>query len=783
MKTLHKLISIFIMIYLLSSGVVYSQKLTQTLRGSIIDEDSKSPLVGASIMLSFNDQTKGTTTGNNGEFRFENVPVGRVDLQVRYMGYEEKTIPNVTVNMGKEVILRIEMKESLVKIDEVVITAQKKKGEVKNEMAIISSRAITVEETKRFAGSLQDPSRMVSAYAGVTSDPSGNNDIIVRGNSPKGILWRLEGVEIPNPNHFANEGSTGGPINALNSELLSNSDFYTGAFAPEYGDALSGVFDMRLRQGNNEKREYSVGVGVLGTDITVEGPFQKDYTGSYLANYRYSSLSMLSQAGLVDFDGIPKYQDGAFKVVLPTKKMGSLSVFGLGGISHIYQSDKDDNGRIVDKVDYGAQLGVLGLNHTLPLNQNSFIRLTVSFSNNGSKYNEDKADSSDNFYFSGKGNWQKSSIRTALLFSSKINARNRLMTGINYTRHFYNMHENYLDEDLNRWVDGINMKAEAGLLQSFVSWKYRMSNDITVVGGLHSLYFSLNKDLLIEPRIALNWQLSPKQAINIGYGLHSKTESIITYYTKVNLPDNQSLMPNTGLGLAKAQHFIVGYEYRITPNLNSKVDVYYQKLFNIPVENVDTSNFSMLNSDEGDVNKSLINAGSGYNYGLEYTLEKFFDRDYYFLITASLYDSKYNSKEGVVRNTKYNGNYAFNFLIGKEFKVGKTKVNTIGINTKFFYNGGRRYVPVNLEASRVKKETVYDTSHAWENKLDNIMQINFSFSYRINRPRTSHELVLDINNLTNAQARTGEYYNKYSDKIGYNHQLGMIPNIMYRIHF
>ena len=304
-----------------------------------------------------------------------------------------------------------------------------------------------------------------------------------------------------------------------------------------------------------------------------------------------------------------------------------------------------------------------------------------------------------------------------------------------------------------------------------------------MVGGLHGTYFSLYKHFLLEPRFAINWQLSPQHAINFGYGLHSKTESIITYFTRINLPDGEVFTPNTGLGLAKAQHFVVGYEYRISENLNSKLDVYYQDLYNVPVENIDTSNFSMLNSDEGYINKALVNSGTGKNYGIEYTLEKYFSRDFYFLVTGSLYDSKYKARDGVTHNTKYNGNYAFNFLIGKEFKVGRSKVNTMGVNGKFFYSGGRRYIPVMLEESRAKGETVYDYSQAWKNRLDDIMQINFSFSYRINRPKTSHELILDIINVANAQARTWEYYNEYTHSIAYDHQINMIPNIMYRIHF
>ena len=764
--------------------IIFSQDISQTVRGIIKDEDGKSPLIGATVLIAGTNPVKGTITDAEGIFRFDNVPVGRIDLEIRYIGYEDKYVPNILINSGKEVVLNLEMRESVLKMDEVVVTARQHKGDVLNEMAMISSRTFSVEETNRYAGSFQDPSRMVSAYAGVSSDPNGNNDIIVRGNSPKGILWRMDGIEIPNPNHFADEGATGGPINALNSELLSNSDFYTGAFAPEYGDVFSGVFDIHMRSGNNEKREYSVGVGVLGTDITLEGPFSKNYGGSYLVNYRYSSLAMLDDAGIVDFDGVPKYQDAAFKLMLPTKTIGTFSLFGLGGKSHILESDEDEDGRLVGQADYGARLGVIGLNHTLPFNQNNFMKISLSIAGNGSAYTYDEADSLNVMHFDSEGHWEKSSVRTGIMFSSKINPRNRFMTGINLTRHFYDLYEYYFDEDLNRWVHGINMDRNADIYQGYISWKYRMTDELTFVSGFHGIYFSLNGDYNIEPRFGLKWKASPKQTVSLGYGMHSKAESIVTYYTIVNNTEGSSVTPNKKLGLAKAQHFVLGYEYRITKNLNSKIELYYQDLFNVPVEDIDTSYFTTLNSDEGYISKALINKGRGYNYGIEFTLERYFANQYYFLFTSSVYDSKYRALDDVLRNTKYNGNYAFNFLAGKEFNLGNGKSKKVlGLNFKVFYNGGRRYIPVNLEESRIKGETVYDYSKAWNDRIDDIFQMNFSISYRINRPKAGHELILDISNLTCAQGKTWEYYNKYTRELDYDHQLFMIPNIMYRVHF
>lgn len=772
-----------VFVYIICSNYAAGQ-ITQTIRGTILDEDGKFPLIGANVYIAGSDPVIGTTTDLNGTFRIEKIPVGRVDIAITYLGYEEKVIPNILISSGKEVILDLEMRESLLKMEEVVISATKNKGEVLNEMAMISSRSFSVEETKRYAGALQDPSRMVSAFAGVSSDPEGNNDIVVRGNSPKGILWRVEGIEIPNPNHFSDEGATGGPINALNSELLANSDFYTGAFAPEYGDVLSGVFDIHLRSGNNEKREYSIGVGVLGTDLTLEGPFSKKYRGSYLLNYRYSSLALLSEAGIVDFDGIPKYQDMTFKFSLPTKHTGTFSIFGIGGISHILANEQNDTGKVTEKDDYGSKMGVVGINHIYSFTQNTFIKTTLAISGNGSNYSYEKPDSLDNFIFQGEGHWEKSSLRSAFMFSSKINAKNRLVTGIKYANHYYDLYEYYYDDDLKKWAYGTNMKKEGSIWNSYISWKSRITEDITLLAGIHGIYYSLNRNYNIEPRIGMQWQINGKQAVNFGYGLHSKSESIVTYYTMINTDEGEAITPNRNLELSKARHYVLGYEYRFSKNLLSKFELYYQDLYNIPVENLDTSYFTMLNSDEGYINKVLVNEGTGQNYGIEFTLEHFFSKGFYFLLTSSLYESKYKSKEGITRNTKYNGNYSVNFLAGKEFNLSKkTNKKVLGINTKLFINGGRRYIPVDVELSRSEGQTRYDFSKAWNERLDHMMQVNLAITYRIDRPKASHEFIIDVINLTNAKGRVWEYYDETSGNVEYDRQLNMIPNIMYRINF
>lgn len=774
---------ILIIAILALSIQVCANNYTQTVRGQVVDRDTKTPLFGVNILIVGSNPPQGASTNIDGYFKIENVNVGRISLRLSSLGYETQTIPNVTVGSGKEVFLNLDMQESLINLSEVVISGETEKGEVNNEMSLISARQVTVEETQRFAGSLDDPSRMVSAFAGVTSDPMGNNDIIVRGNSPKGILWKLEGIDIPNPNHFSEESTTGGPINALSSNMLANSDFFTGAFAPEYGNAISGIFDVKMRTGNNEQSEYTIGVGVLGLDLAAEGPFKKGYNGSYLFNYRYSSLSLLDNLGVVDFGGVPRYQDLSFKVNLPTKNAGNFSLFGLGGLSGINDELENNEGIIREKSDFTAHMGTVGLNHFYHFSPNTFIKSSISYSSNGTEYKEQELIDS-NLEPNANGSWNKNTIRGAVNFSHKFNAKHRLMTGASYDHYLYDMTMNYYDDDDAIWKNSIRLDKDAGLLQSYATWKYRITPELTMVSGLHYTQFMLNNALALEPRLALNWQVVPNQIISVGYGQHSMVESIITYYGTVYDENNNPSQPNVNLDLTKSDHYVVGYEYRISKKLNAKVELYYQNLHSVPIENLDTSYYSLINESHGFIDKELVSKGTGYNYGLEFTLERYFYDSYYFMFTGSIFDSKYKAKDGEWRNTRYNGSYATNFLIGKEFTIGKPeKGNKLNVNTKLLFNGGNRYIPLDLDQSRKEGNSVYNTNKAFEDRLDNVFQMNLTVSYSINRPKVRHEIYLDIYNVTNNQANIHEYYDEYKDQKSYYTQLNMIPNIMYKIHF
>ncbi|QDK81103.1 TonB-dependent receptor [Spirosoma sp. KCTC 42546] len=809
------LLLVFLFFLLFSPMLGQAQALSQTVRGTLTDSDSQLPLIGATLLIVGSKPLVGITTDQNGQFKLSNIPTGRISLQLSYLGYEPKIIPDIVVNSGKEVVLNLTMQESTLKLAEVVVKASLEKGQAQNEMALISARSISPEETNRYAGGFNDPSLIVSNFAGVANNPNGNNDIIVRGNSPKYVQWRLEGIQITNPNHFADQGAIGGGLSTLNNNILATSDFYTGAFAPEYGDVLSGVYDVKLRAGNNEKTEAVLGVGILGTDLTVEGPFKKGYGGSYLVNYRYSTISLLTDLGLTGVKGSPKFQDAAFKVLLPTKKAGAFSLFGLGGSSSAFlkevtpeiaetPGDRSMLAGIREDLEKGSNLLNLGLTHTLPLGAKSYIHTTLSYSQEG--INDKVFESSIEKQYDGSGaylrdsvltthpNFQsrllKSTYRGGLTYHTKLNARNTIQIGAQYSLAGYDYQQSQLQGDAATRVYLLNFQEKVGTIRNYISWKHRFNEAITMVTGIHNMNVLLNHKSTLEPRFSLNWQLSPTSSLQAGYGKHSTMESAHNYFAQVESADGQLSEPNKNLGLLKAHHVVLGYEKRFTQALVAKAEVYYQSLYQLPVENSATSTFATINEGPDFNYVALVNKGTGRNYGIELTLERYFSHNFYYLVNGSLYTSTYQTLEGKERNTPYNGHYLVNLLAGKEFvKLGKKKNQVLGINAKVFFSGAKPIIPLLRDAAGnlavdPARNKFWDYSKAYETSLSDLSKIVLSVSYKWNKARTTHELFLNMDNLTNNQGKITEYYDPgQPGSVGHTTQRGLVPNLLYRLYF
>jgi hypothetical protein len=770
--------------------------LTQTIRGTVSDSYTSQPLIGATVILIGSNPVIGTITGADGSFKLTNVPIGRQGIEVSYIGYNKVVINNILLGTGKEIFLNVLMEEKAQEVEAITISPEMKKGEARNEMAMISSRSFSVEQTERFAGSLGDPARMVANYAGVMTQNDSRNDIIIRGNSPTGVLWRLEGVEIPNPNHFGALGTTGGPVSMINNNLLANSDFLTGAFPAEFGNALAGAFDLNLRSGNNQKTEFTGQIGFNGFEGGIEGPLKlsKDGpAGSYLANFRYSTLDLLSKMGF-DFgtgSAIPQYKDLTFLIDLPNKKTGRIKLFGLAGNSHImlgYEpGDTIENSYTSRGVatDYGTDLQVYGISHTKFLGEKTRLKSTVSWQRTKSIAALDSTKESGTIFDPWvRSTEQEDKFTVSSQLRRKLDSRNQFSIG--FIADWYNI--NYIDSinnpDYDKFITGTDVTGNMSLLKTYFQYQFKLNESLTSYAGMHFQYSGFNNQLVAEPRLGLKWQVNNNQSVNFGYGLHSQLQPKVIYFNQTYVEQNNSYhRTNENLGFSRSNHFVMGYDVKAMSNMRIKLETYYQYLFEIPVKE-SFPEFSALNiGDQFGIPRedSLVNEGKGKNYGLELTVEKFLNKGFYFLFTTSLFDSKYLTLDNTWRNTAFNGNYVFNMLVGKEWQLGEKTMLTLDLKTVFA--GGRRYIPIDLEASEIAGEEVRDYDHAYENKYDPYFRSDLRIGFKINMRKLSQEWAIDLQNFTGYKSIFMEGYDATKNEVYTVYQQGFYPMFLYRIQF
>lgn len=770
------------------------------IKGVVKDRVTEVTLIGASVEIIDNSSSfAGTATDENGKFVLENLIPGRYAIKVSYIGYESVTIPNILVTSGKETILDVTMEESINKLDEVVFTAKADKDKTLNEMANVSARTFSLEEVTRYSGGRNDASRLVSNFAGVATANDSRNDIVVRGNSPAGILWRLEGVPIPNPNHFSTLGTTGGPVSALNTNLLKTSDFLTSAFPAEYGNALSGVFDVGFRSGNKDKAEFTFQLAAFsGLEAMAEGPIGKSGDKSYLVSYRYSFVQLADVFGLeFGTNATPNYQDLTFHIDLGNSKLGNFKIFGIGGLSDInfigqeledgdFFAAKDADSRAV------SQFAVAGVKHTLMLNEKHYLRSTLSFSKNVNKFDEERY--TDDTY-TEKYNYTDvdddiNRINLHTFVNSKYTPRLSSRAGV--TVDSRSLASTVFSRDNNPDLDNDGLPdlqpvrdidGNITTLEPYLSFKYKSGERSTWIGGLHGQIQTFNTKAAIEPRLGYSYALGKKSSVNVGYGLHSQVQPMPVFFLLTPDVNGNFVAGNEDLGFTKAHHFVLGWDYKPANNWRVKLETYYQDLYDVPVEKAPSS-FSILNAGADFVFPfvgNLVNEGSGQNYGFEWTVEKFFSQSYYGLFTGSVFQSKYKGSDGIERNTAFNNEYVFNLLGGKEWKTGKKIVLTTDFKCTFA--GGRYITPVNLEASKLLGFEILENQKAFSEKLTPYFRLDAKIGFRMNGKKFSQQFFLDFQNVTNQQNVFSKRYNRVTNRIDTLYQIGFFPDILYRIQF
>jgi hypothetical protein len=770
-----------------------AQPLKQIIRGNVQDKFTKKAIFNANIAIKENTDII-ALTNKDGEFSIQ-VPLGRYTIICNHINYQIFVANNVIVNSGKEVVLAIEMELNPASaIKGVTVKGNRPKEKTINEMSLISARQFSVDEANRYAGSLGDPARMAQNFAGVATNSDRRNDIIIRGNSPLGVSWRAQDIEIPNPNHFSGVGSTGGAISILNNNNLSNSDFLTGAFAPQYGNALAGVFDLHLKNGNNKKREYMAQFGFNGLEFGAEGPFSKKSKASYIINARYSTLELFDALKIsLGANALAKYRDLTFKIHVPTKKAGTIDFWGLGGFnrSSSFSKNYDSTGRRLNPRPKGFDtyfdndMFAIGVNHTYNINENTTSKIVIALTRSGNETHVDSLFNNETQKF----NWLDRIYRDHRLsmlyqINKRWNNHHQTQFGANITRMQFDITDSLYFGPTLGFLKLLNFNGNTWLNRGFIQHQYRPNNKLTFIAGVHGMHFALNNSKALEPRLAARWQLHKKLWWNTGIGVHNQLQPLTTYFfNRTGIGSIKDSFTNLNLDFIASNHFISGFDYLPLPQYRVKVEAYYQSITNAAVESTPSS-YSTLN--EGAYYYTIpkafsINNGVGYNRGIEATIEKFFSNHFYFLTTGSVFTSRYKGSDNIWRRTAFDGSWTLNGLGGYEFLLNQN--NKLSINLKLAALGGRRYTPVDEINSRIAGETRFIEAQAFTLRYPTYFRPDIKISYVMNRKRASHEWGLNIDNFINFSNIQNIEFDKVRNNVGYSYQNGLFPVIQYKVQF
>ena len=749
------------------SFTAFSQ--TQNIRGIVKDKDTKQPV--GSALLSIDDGSSGIGAYSNedGTFILENVPLGRHVVNCQLVGYQNYRSEAFIISSNKEIFIEIEL-GSGVDMEEVEITDTRLDYNAPlNESAVVSARSFSVEETERMPAGVNDMGRMALSFPGVSQGRDDTeNDIIIRGNSSFGMLWRLEGIDIPNPNHFARPGTSGGGITVFSAQLLGRSDFFSGGMPAEYGNALSGAFDVHFKKGNKYDREYRAKIGILGLDFATEGPIKRERS-SYIFNYRYSTLGLLNSAGLhllgerISND----FQDFSFNVSMDSKdKKHLFTIFGMGGLStEHYEPVTDFNERDSSIANHWedryriSNLGIVGATYTWLIDEKSFLKAAI-VSNNSVidwKYDTIGLADSERFRYNTE-RYQDNRISTSLNYNRKVSEHFKYKIGMMN----HNINFDFFKETAPRTStsDITELNSEISLsgsgftstVQTYAQGTYQPDTRQTINFGLHALYLGLNNTAAIDPRLSYQFKINEQHTLGLAVGKHSQMLPLAAYFYAENDTTNGEITvnrPNADMKYINSWHTVLSYSFLTKSQIKFVTEFYYQSLNNVPISvdnNGVNSNYWMLNDQQSFAFFETTSGGTGRNYGVDLVVEKFFSNKTYFLFTGSLFESKYTPIDGLERNTKFGTRWSSSYTLGREFEFKKAR--TLQVGARLLYNGGFRYSPHDPVASAAAGRYIQLAGAEWSGQVPAYMRVDARIAYRYNAKRFSGAISLDVQNLT-----------------------------------
>ncbi|MDZ7848199.1 MAG: TonB-dependent receptor [Owenweeksia sp.] len=705
----------------------------QSITGKVYDAISREILPGAAIQLRPSEQ--GSVADSQGVYHFKNLKPGRYTLIISHVGYTHRLVPNIWVRNGKITTQDIALSQAQTGLGEVVVRDKAIPVE-------LGRMSITEEQINRFAATYYDPARVVTTSPDLAVTNDQNNRISVRGVSPNYNVWRLQGVEIVNPNHLSNAGTftdqgiaTGGSVNIISAQMLGNSQFLYGAFEAGYGNSVGGLFDMEMRDGNSQERQYTNQASLIGLDVSAEGPFSKNGRASYLVNYRYSFTGFLTNLG-VDFGGESiGFQDFSMNLNLPLKDQAKLNVFATGGLNfNNFDARKPSNSEIQkDRSDiyFDGKMGAAGaaFKHNLG---NGHARHSFAISGGqNTRLQNTYADSSQSL----AGQNYSDQVNNLTSYHSRF--VNRIGQGSLEYGVLFNYYQYLGSSFFNAF------KVEQWLLNPHASFNYPILPRLKArVGVNYSLATAGEQS--IDPRLGITWLVGEATEVYAKAGSYSQLLNPYNYYFVYSINAGDYIAPQANFNLQQSQRYNLGVSHQWL-NWNLNLEGFYYRYPSVNVWD------------------SLASKSEAETKGLSLLAHRNYANNWYITSGASLFNSTW--KQGTAQlDNRYNTLYSINISTGKEWDFTKEgKERSLSVNGRVIYQGGLQE-PLYTEADLV---TPQPATAAITNNSD-FLRIDLRVQWSWYSERFSSSLSLDLQNTTN---RTNESY-RYFDKL---HRCSRIP--------
>lgn len=759
-------IDIRFLIFIFFPILMFGQNNQTDFTGEVRIQNSLEGLPYATIVLENSNGSYNAITDSIGKFVIKNIPFGIYQVQLSSIGYKMVKIPEYAIEHidTKEVLF--EMSPTTIPLEEVVIKA----GNHGQPISTLSSiYVMTQEQVRRFPATFYDPARLATVYPGVLNDNDQANNLSIRGNSPNNMNYYIQGVEIVNPNHLANAGTAtdrptanGGGVSMISAQLLDESRIHTGVQPISIGQSTAGSLDYYFQSGSEDKMHFTGQAGLNGIDLALNGPLSDRL--SYVANYRYSTVGLLSKLG-VDFGGETiNYQDLSLNLTFKQNQRTQWQFFAIGGDNSNLFEGQVDSLREVEKdlqtIDYNSKIGILGLsvNHQLKNGSNWHSTMVVS----------GRSDDRSDFYNDLPS--RKSEDHSSLAkhgFDTKIEQSIspswKWLYGGSMTLWSGNL--DYSTETLSN----LGNDASGGLIRPYSQIKY--IKDYWTMGlGLGLQHNTSSQSTDIEPRIQILRYLDQNQKISLNSGIHHKQQTYLILLSST---------ANASLDMMSSWKSSIAYDFNLDKS-HFNATLYYESLSDVAVDN---NGFSALNQLEQYPSQELSTTGKGKNYGLEMSYNYYLNNGMFYRISTSLFDSKFkNPSFADWKNTRYNTQFIFNAVIGKEFDWSDHEKNkTLGINLQLIYAGGYWTSLIDEEASRAAQTTKYVNGSEFTIQQPNVLRSYFRIYYKINHDKRYSMISMDLSNVLNKENLAYRYFDPFLDKTFDKYQLGLIPMLSYII--